>query len=102
MSMIPELKEKSLQELHDLRLERLAKGELGIELDTAYWERRADRVAREIANIRDVAATDRAKGQLSICHETADENRRTLKGIEGKANPASPERTSERKGAAVV
>ena len=102
MSMIPEFKEKSIQELHDMRLERLANGTLGMELDTAYWEKRAEVAAREIMNIRDAATSDRTKGQISICYETADENRRTLKEIEEKANSKKPDRTSERKGASVV
>ena len=102
MSAISDFKEKSLQELHDMRLGRLVDGTLGIELDTAYWEKRAEASAREIMNIRDVATTDRTKGQISICYETADENRRTLKEIEEKANSERSNRTSERKGASVV
>lgn len=99
---IEKMMEMSLQELHDIRLAKLSTGTLDLETDTAYWSKRAEEASREIIRIVDPNATNIAKGQTSICHETADANRRTLKELEEKANSKNPKKTSERKGAAVV
>ena len=99
---IEKLMQMSMQELHDMRLAKLSTGTLDLEVDTAYWMKRAEEGSRSLLSIIDPNATNMAKGQISICYETADENRRTLKEIEEQAKSKTPTKTSERKGATVV
>lgn len=92
--------DQKLQDLHDQRMKALAEyGLLGLEEE--YWMMRAEKASRMIAVLGDVTATNITKGQISICYETADEAKRTRKGIEEKAKSKVSEATFE-KGLSVV
>lgn len=75
-----------LQKIHDERLAMLSANGL-LEIEERYWRKRAEIASYSIVEMVDASATDIAKGQISICHETADEALRTRKAKDAKANP---------------
>lgn len=62
----------------------------------AYWMKRAEFSSRTIASIVDTDASNIAKGQISICYETADEIKRTLDAMRAEANAQVDGRISEK------
>lgn len=80
--------DKELDELKNELMEAL--GRYGIlRLYEDYWKKRADHAARAIFTIVDTDATNIAKGQISICYETADMARQAREEHEAKANAES-------------
>jgi hypothetical protein len=79
------------EELESLKNELLAAlGRYGIlKLYEDYWLKRADYAARSIFRIVDTDATNIAKGQISICYETADVARQAREKHEAEATAES-------------
>lgn len=67
-----------------------------LELALAYWTKRAEFSSRTICSIVGADASNIAKGQISICYETADEIKRTLDAKRAEANAQGDERISEK------
>lgn len=92
--------ERELKSLHDEMLARLADCGL-LDVVEKYWRKRAEHAAYVVSELVDERATNIQKGLLKICHETADEIRRTRKELEEKASSKRSGTTSA-KGAYVV
>lgn len=60
-----------------------------------YWLKRADYSARTIFKIVDTDATNIAKGQISICYETADMARHAREEHEADASAEGSDATHE-------
>lgn len=82
-----------MTELEEMKNELISSlGRYGLlKMYEEYWLKRADIAARSIYQIVDTDATNIAKGQISICYETADVARQARLEHEAKANAESSE-----------
>lgn len=92
--------ERELNELHDEMLTRFADCGL-LEIVEKYWRKRAEQASYVVSDLVDERATNIQKGLIKICHETADEVRRTRKELEEIASSRRSGTTSS-KGASAV
>ena len=86
--------ELELDVLKDELLTRMWESGL-LELAQKYWAKRAEFSSRSITQIVDADTSNMAKGQISICYETADEIRRTLELRRAEANAQGNGRISD-------
>lgn len=87
--------EKQLDSMKNELMERMFEAGI-LELAHAYWMKRAEFSGRTISLITDANASNIAKGQISICYETADEIKRTLDAKRAEANAQGDDRISEK------
>ena len=92
--------ERELNELHDEMLTKLAECGL-LDIVEKYWRKRAEHASYVVSDLVDERATNIQKGLIKICHETADEVRRTRKELEEIASSKRSGTTST-KGASAV
>ena len=92
--------ERELKSLHDEMLARFADCGL-LDVVERYWRKRAEHAAYVVSELVDERATNIQKGLIKICHETADEVRRTRKEIEETAS-SKRSGTTFAKGASAV
>ena len=92
--------ERELNELHDEMLTKLAECGL-LDVVEKYWRKRAEQASYVVSDLVDERATNIQKGLIKICHETADEVRRTRKELEETASSKRSGTTSA-KGASAV
>lgn len=93
--------EEELKSLHDEMLDRLADCGL-LDLVEKYWRKRAEHASYVVSDLVDERATNIQKGLIKICHETADEVRRTLREREEQARLKRLGKTSSKGASAAL